>query len=189
MGQKAITIYTPSTVAPHITADDDAFIYRSLLGGVSGILGNLTCVKVDNNNIQLSGGGVSNRGHILRIPDDEVLSLSISTGSAGYRRYDSVVAEFVKGGGDTADSYEIKVIQGTAAASSPSAPTLITSELLNTGDKNQVELYRVYINEAILSSITRVADKLPATATKITYGTGNPPNSGNDGDIYLKYIN
>lgn len=189
MGQKAITIYTPSTSAPHITADDDAFIYRSLLGGVSGILGNLTCVKVDNNNIQLSGGGVSNRGHILRIPDDEVLNLTISTGSAGYKRCDSVVAEFVKGGGNTADSYEIKVIQGTAAASSPKVAKFTTSELLNTGDKNQVELYRVYINETELSSIIQIADNLPAAAQKITYGTGDPPSSGNDGDIYLKYVN
>lgn len=189
MGQKAITVYTPSTAAPHITADDDAFIYRSILGGISGILGGLTCIKVDNNNIQLSGGGVSNRGHILRIPDDEVLNLSIGTGSAGYRRYDSIVAEFLKGGGDTADSYEIKVIQGTAAASSPSAPTFTTSELLNTGDINQIELYRVYINETTLSSITQIADSLPANATKITYGTGDPPSSGNNGDVYLKYVN
>lgn len=188
MGQRAITIYTPPTASPHITADDDAFIYKSLLGGKDGILGDMTCVKVDNNNIQLSGGGVSNRGHILRIPDDEVLNLNISTGSAGYRRFDSVVAEFVKGGGDVADSYEIKVVQGTAAAATPSAPTLTTSELLNTGDINQIELYRVYINEVTLSTITQIAENIPKRVPNITYGTGDPPTGGQDGDIYIKII-
>ena len=68
MSQKAITIQTPDWEIPHITADDDAFIYASLAGVQSGILGDLTCVKVDNNTVRLSGGGVMNRGHILRIP-------------------------------------------------------------------------------------------------------------------------
>ena len=41
MGQKAITIYTPEGTAAHITAEDDAFIHRCMLGGVSGVIGSL----------------------------------------------------------------------------------------------------------------------------------------------------
>lgn len=185
MGQKAITIYTPASAAPHITADDDAFIYKSVLGGKDGILGNLTCAKVNNNTIRLSGGGVSNLGHILRIPDGETLDLSINTGSAGYKRYDSVVAEFVKGGGDTADTYTIKVVQGTAAASSPSAPTMTTSKLLNLGDKNQIELYRIYINETTLSTITRIAKVLPNFETNEIYVQQAQPTSPSTGALWF----
>lgn len=181
MGQRAITIYTPSMAAPHITADDDAFTYASLAGLQSGILGDLTCVKVDNNTVRLSGGGAMNRGHILRIPTGENLDLTVATGSAGATRYDSVVAEFVKGGGDTADSYQIKVVQGTT-----SPPALTQSTLTATGNVNQVELYRIYISGTTLSTITQIAEKI-LKSPKITYGTAKP-SGGNDGDIYFKIV-
>lgn len=180
MGQRAITIYTPSSADPHITADDDAFTYASLAGIESGILGGLTCIKVNNNTVQLSGGGAMNRGHIIRIPTGEFIDLTIETGSASATRYDSVVAEFVKGGGDTADSYQIKVIQGTT-----SPPTLTTSALTAAGDVNQIELYRIYINGVTLSTITQIAKKI---SHNISYGTA-APSGGSSGDIYFKIVN
>ena len=146
MSQKAITIQTPDWEAPHITADDDAFIYASLAGVQSGILGDLTCVKVDNNTVRLSGGGVMNRGHILRIPADEVLELTVDSGTASYERYDIVAAEFVKGGGETADSYEIKIVKGESSSTIPQAPTMVTSDLIDSGDVNQVALFKLWIN-------------------------------------------
>lgn len=184
MGQKAITIYTPASADPHITADDDAFIYQSPYSVKSGIMGDLTCTKVDNNTVRLSSGGVMNRGHVLRIPDGEQLDLTVDSGASGYKRYDSVVAEFVKGGGEDADTFELKIVKGTPSTGTPAAPTLIHSNLLNKGEKNQVELFRIYINEVSLSTITQPLDTLP-TIPKITYGTANP-SGGNDGDIYLK---
>ena len=146
MSQKAITIQTPDWEVPHITADDDAFIYASLAGVQSGILGDLTCVKVDNNTVRLSGGGVLNRGHALRIPADEILDLSVDSGTAGYKRYDVVAAEFVKGGGEVADSYEIKIVKGESSSTIPQAPTMVTSDLIDSGDVNQVALFKLWIN-------------------------------------------
>ena len=186
MGQRAITIYTPSSADPHITADDDAFIYQSPYNVISGIIGDMTCTKVDNNTVRLSSGGVMNRGHILRIPDDENLDLTVETGAAGYKRYDSVIAEFVKGGGNDADTYEIKVVKGTATTGTPTAPTMTHSSLSAKDDVNQIELFRLYINEATLSTITQIIDTLP-TIPKITYGAA-APSGGNNGDIYLKIV-
>lgn len=159
MGQKAITIYTPSSAAPHISAEDDAFIYHSLLGNKSGILGALSCVKTAANAISLSGGGVAYNGRILRIPTGETLGLTIIDGSVN-----RVVAEFTAGGGDTADNYEIKVTQNEVA-------------------NNQLELFRI----AESGTISKIAKNLPETVSvpTITYGTLNP-SGGNDGDIYLK---
>lgn len=184
MGQKAITIYTPDSAAPHITAEDDAFIFRSLYGVKSGIVGALVCSKIDDNTVQLSGGGVMNRGHILRIPDAETLSLSIENGTAGYHRYDSVVAEFAKGGGDDADSYQIKIIRGTASTGTPAVPSLTQSDLKNKGDKNQIELFRLYLEGTTLSTITQIAKTL-AAIPHISCGTG-VPSGGSDGDIYFR---
>lgn len=157
MGQKAITIYTPSSAAPHISAEDDAFIYHSLLGSKSGILGALSCVKTAANAISLSGGGVAYNGRILWIPTGQTLGLTIVDGSTNY-----IVAEFTAGGGDTADSYQIKAT---------------TSDVAN----NQLELFRVANN----GTITQIAENLPKSAPTITYGTGEP-SGGNNGDIYFK---
>lgn len=159
MGQKAITIYTPSSAAPHISAEDDAFIYHSLLGNKSGILGALTCTKTAANAVRLSGGGVAYNGRILWIPTGQTLDLSIIDGSVN-----RVVAEFTAGGGDVADNYEIKVTQNAVA-------------------NNQFELFRIAAN----GTISKIAKNLPETVSvpTITYGTLNP-SGGNDGDIYLK---
>lgn len=156
-GQKAITIYTPSSAAPHISAEDDAFIYHSIFGNKSGILGALTCVKVDTSTVRLSGGGVTYNGRILWIPTGQTLDLTIVDGSIN-----RIVAEFTAGGGDTADSYEIKKT---------------TSAVAN----NQLELFRVAAN----GTITQIAENLPKSAPTITYGTGEP-SGGNNGDIYFK---
>ena len=184
MGQKAITIYTPEGAAPHITAEDDAFIYGSFYSVTSGLMGGLTCTRIDNNTVQLSGGGVMNRGHILRIPDGETLSLTVESGTAGYNRYDSVVAEFIKGGGADADTYRIKVITGTPSGGTPLVPSPVKSNLLNKGDNNQIEMFRLLISGTAISSIQQVAASLPQVPN-ISYGTTNP-GGGNDGDIYFK---
>ena len=159
MGQKAITIYTPSSAAPHISAEDDAFIYHSIFGNKSGILGALTCVKVDTSTVRLSGGGVTYNGRILWIPTGQTLNLTIVDGRVNY-----IVAEFTAGGGDTADSYEIKVTQNAVA-------------------NNQLELFRIAEN----GTIAQTAQNLPETANvpNITYGTAEP-SGGSNGDIYFK---
>lgn len=169
MSQKAITIQTPDWEAPHITADDDAFIYASLAGVQSGILGDLTCVKVDNNTVRLSGGGVMNRGHILRIPADEVLELTVDSGTAGYKRYDVVAAEFVKGGGEVADSFEIKIIKGLLSTTEPPMPTMTTSDLIDSGDINQIALFKLQINGTTMSVAQRMIDTIQdANAEQLT---------------------
>ena len=169
MSQKAITIQTPDWEVPHITADDDAFIYASLAGVQSGILGDLTCVKVDNNTVRLSGGGVLNRGHALRIPADEILDLSVDSGTAGYKRYDVVAAEFVKGGGEVADSFEIKIIKGLLSTTEPPMPTMTTSDLIDSGDINQIALFKLQINGTTMSVAQRMIDTIQdANAEQLT---------------------
>lgn len=191
MGQKAITIYTPDGETPHISADDDAFIYRTIFGAESGILGGLTCMKSSGNSLRLTGGGVMNRGRILRIPDGEEVELTVANGTAGYRRYDSVIAELIKGGGDTADIFRIRLLTGAPAADAPQAPSLTKSSLLNQGDCHQVELFRVLIEGTDISSVNRVAVVLTAanggSGGRMTWGT-DAPSGGSDGDIYFRIV-
>ena len=127
MGQKAITVYTPISQDPHIMAEDDAFIFADFAGIENGILGALVCVAQNSTTARLTGGGAINRGHIIRIPDGDVLDLTVE--SAQTTRYDSIVAEFVRGNDDDiADAYTMKIIQG-----GENPPTLAKSQFTNGG--------------------------------------------------------
>ena len=187
MGQKAITIYTPEGTAAHIAAEDDAFIHRCLLGAASGIMGSLACVKVDDNTVRLSGGGVSNRGYILYVPVGETAELSIDSGTAGYNRIDTVAAVFTKGGGNVADTHVFSIIKGTPVTGTPAAPALTSSNLTSAGNVNQLALFYVRITGTAITSIPRAAVMLPAG------GSGSPgiyvqqaqPTSPATGDLWL----
>ena len=155
MGQKALTIYTPSSAEPHITAEDDAFIFNSIFKGESGILGSLACVKIDTSTVRLSGGGVIYNGRILWIPTGQTLDLSIVGGVIN-----RIVAEFTAGGGDTADTLEFKVVQGTEASSLNDAqrPTLTQNNIAAGGAKRQEALYEVVISGTTITEVNRIAD-------------------------------
>ena len=171
MSYKAITIFTPAGTEPHITAEDDAFIHDSLLGGRSGILGSLSCTKLSNTSIRLAGGGVSNGGYILYIPKNESHELAVAAGTQSLRRHDLVVAEFRKGGGAEADSHVFKVIKGTASAD-PSDPALTQSDLLTAGSVRQLALFRLVIDGVSLSAVERVAPSASAGDYLCCKGSG-----------------
>lgn len=152
MSYKAITIYTPAGTEPHIAAEDDAFIYDSIFACTSGRLGQLACVRVNDNTVRLSGGGAANRGYILRVPAGNSHDLTISSGAQGLSRHDIVVARFTRGGSDTADVHEFAVVEG-AAAVSPVDPQLSESDLMVYGDVNEVALFRVVVSELVIASV------------------------------------
>lgn len=157
MAHKAITIYTPSGTEPHIAAQDDAFIYDSLLSGNSGILGELICTKQGDNTVVLSGGGVSNGGFIMYVPNGESCELQIENGTQGYIRHDIIAARFTKGGGDISDEHCFAVIKGTEGSSGED-PELATSELVSFGDVRELALFRVVVDGPEISAIEQLAD-------------------------------
>lgn len=161
MGQKAITIYTPATDEAHINAEDDAQLWRSLLGG-SGITladDKLSCTKLNDNTIRISSGQYSNQGYIVCVQGGTTIDLSVDSGTAGAYRHDLVVAHFTRGGGDTADTHEIEIVKGTDASTAGAAedPTLEHDDLRSGGMERQEALYRLNIAGTTLQSIERVA--------------------------------
>lgn len=163
MAQKSITIYTPPETEPHIHAEDDAMVHRILLGAESCI-GNcdnkLACTKVNDNTVRLASGIFSNQGYMICVPGGETEDLTVASGTSGQYRRDYVVAEFVRGGGDTPDTHVFKVIAGTPAASEGAAnyPTLTQDDLTAGGSTRQEPLYGLLIQGTTLSSnIVRIA--------------------------------
>ena len=161
MAQKAITIYTPDSATPHIYAEDDAQIHRALIGssGITLADNQLACTIVNDNKVRLASGLYSMQGYMLAVQSGTTQDLTVDSGSGGAYRHDLVVAEFIRGGGDTADTFEFKVIKGTNANSESGAadPTLTQNDLTTGGSQRQEALYRLIINGTELASVVRIA--------------------------------
>ena len=182
--QKAINIYTPPSAAPHVTADDEAFIYDAVCRGQSGRFGDLSA-SVESDTVVLSGGGAIYKGHIIYVPDGETHVLDVSAGTSGQHRKDLIVAEFVKGGGDVADAFIFKVLEGASADSASNAadPTLQTGSLTVSGDINQVALFRIIWNETT-ATVETLADNV--APRMIIIGSSAAPSTGAPGSIYMQ---
>lgn len=161
MGMKAITIYTPESVAPHIYAEDDAQIHRALIGssGITLADNQLTCTIINDNTVRLASGLYCMQGYMLAVQSGTTQDLTVDSGSAGAYRHDLIVADFERGGGDVADTFEFKVIKGTNATSESAAvdPTIVQDNLTTGGSHRQEILYRIIINGTEIASVTRVA--------------------------------
>lgn len=163
MAQKGITLYTATDAEPHISASDDAAIYRSVFGSNSGITdadNRLACTRVNDTTISVDTGVFSNQGYMLRV--DAPINLSVDMGQAGYFRRDLVVAEYTIGGGLTSDTHVLKVIKGTQNASEAGAtdPALTQDSLItgSAGNKRQEPLFRLRISGTSLGvDIERIA--------------------------------
>ena len=164
MAQKAITIYTKPADPAHITAGDDAAIYRAILGSASGITeadDQLACARVNDTSISIAKGVFSNQGFLLRV--DAPITLAVDVGQSGFYRRDLVVAEYVVGGGATSDTHVLKIIKGTQAASEAAAvdPTLEQDDLTSAtaGDRRQEPLFRLKLSGTSLSgTIERITN-------------------------------
>ncbi|MGI6634175.1 MAG: hypothetical protein ACOX7B_03265 [Christensenellales bacterium] len=163
MAQKGITRYTKTDEPPHITAGDDAAIYRAVFGSVSGITeadNQLACTRVNDTTVSIATGVFSNQGFLLRV--DAPIQLTTEIGQVGFFRRDLVVAEYTVGGGSTSDTHVLKVIKGVQNASEASAkdPVLEQDDLRTgvAGDVRQEPLYRIRISGTAMSAtIDRIA--------------------------------
>ena len=166
MAQKAITIYTPSTVPAHIYAEDDAQIHRGLIGG-SGILQadeQLLCSVTGATTVAMASGVYSNQGFLIVIEGGTAVTFSVDLPSAGAFRKDLLVADFIMGGGNQPDVHTFHIVKGTEASSSEAAadPALIENDLITGGLQRQEALWRVLVDENGVTGVERVAGYIGA---------------------------
>jgi len=164
MAQKAITIYTASTEAAHIYAEDEAQHNRAWLGnggsGIEDVDNLLACAKVDNNTVRLASGRYAMQGYELCVENGTTEDLSVDSGTAGQYRRDYVVAHFTRGGGAVSDTLAFEVLKGTPAASLAAAayPALPQEDDLSNGGTERYEaVYGLVIAETALSAPVQIA--------------------------------
>lgn len=158
---KAINIYTPASASAHIYAEDEAQTNRARFGGSGITLADnlLACTIVNNNTVRLASGQYSNQGYMVAVCGGTTEDLTVVSGTAGAYRCDLVVAEFIRGGGDVADTHMFRVIEGTDAATEGDAadPALVQDDLTTGGSTRQEALYRLRINGTTLTAVERIA--------------------------------
>jgi len=193
MAIKPITIYTPPDAVPHIYAEDDAQLHRAMVG-VSGITladQELALTIVNANTVRMAPGMYCMQGYMLSVQGGTSADLPVESGAAGAYRHDLVIAEFIRGGGATADTYTFRVLRGADAASAGAAqdPALTQDDLAAGGSTRQEAVYRLHVSPTGITSFDRLAEYIGNYGTHLddapTIGSQAPVSSGGTAQALL----
>ena len=105
---------------------------------------------INNNTVRISDGDMLMQGRHIRIEPNTYEDLTISTGTAGTNRIDLIVMTYEKNAASGIESAKLEVVQGTATSGTPSAPEIVSGDILNGDLKNQMPLYAVYVSGVAL---------------------------------------
>ena len=109
---------------------------------------------INNNTVRISDGDMLMQGRHIRIEPNTYEDLTISTGNAGTNRIDLIVMTYEKNAASGIESAKLEVVQGTATSGTPSAPEIVSGDILNGDLKNQMPLYAVYVSGVALTKIS-----------------------------------
>lgn len=151
----------------HITADQIRDQNQGCFGGGSYILdvGNkLNATAISATSVQLEDGMISHQGCTASIPYGTVESVTIGNGSQGMKRIDLIVARYTKDSGTGVEDMELAVIQGTPAASNPSAPSYNQGSIHAGDSPVDMPLYQVILDGISIDEIVQVAPEVKTQA-------------------------
>lgn len=162
MGFKAITKNTSPEDAPHILSEDDAAIYRGILGqdGVLNIGSKLKSTVISNNKVRVGDGVINVDGHIGRNAYADYEDLTIENGAAGKKRHDLIVASFSTTGSGGLDTYVLKVIKG-AAGTTGADPAVTKQDIYAGGKLREYPLYRVKLDGLSIVAVDQMFKVIP----------------------------
>ncbi|MDF9824693.1 hypothetical protein M2475_000921 [Breznakia sp. PF5-3] len=146
MAQKGIIKNTTDNES-YISASDWAYMQDSLIGqsGVMDYKERLEVVKINDNTVRIKSGVYFLNGKAIVVDNYE--DITIDSGSLGVKRYDYIIAEYVKDGESEGNDFlGFRVLKGIPSADIPQKP-----ELTNNDVVEQEILCLIYIDEIILS--------------------------------------
>ena len=174
-------IITGYTGENHITSADDASLHRAIFGEGDYVLDTGSKFKatiIDNNTIRIDDGDLLIQGHLARINPGDYEEVTIDNGTPGSKRYDLIVAKYLKDNVTGIESVTIEVIKGTAGAT-PTEPDITQDNLKNGGLERDFVLYRVLVDGATLDSVSTQYITVSALRT-LDGGIVNEAGSGNN---------
>ena len=151
----------------HITADQIRDQNQGCFGDGSYILdvgSKLAATAISATSVQLSDGIISHQGCTASIPYGSTESVTIGNGSQGMQRIDLIVARYTKDAGTGVEDMELVVIQGTPAASNPSAPSYNQGSIHAGDSPVDMPLFEVALDGISIDSVTQVASVVKTQA-------------------------
>lgn len=142
-------IVTGYTGQPHITSNAIQGFNQGIFGKGNYVLnvGNkFNAVLTDVNTVTISDGEGVLQGVHFRIDPGTTEDVNIANGTTGYKRIDYICARYTKNALTGVESVNLVVVEGTPAASTPTAPTINTGDVLLGGSPVDFPLYEVDLN-------------------------------------------
>ena len=159
MGFKPITYKSAPGEEPHITPEDDAAIYESIVGtdGVFAVGEQFKATVISNNKVRIGNGVLNVGGHMGRTTYGDYVDMTIENGVSEQNRNDLIIARFVIG--DT-DTYELDVKKGVSGKEAVD-PELVQEDLYNGGKTREYPLYRVKIEGLSIVKVEQMFEVRP----------------------------
>lgn len=186
---------------PHITAQEDRDINIGIFGNsltdvyVPKVGQMLEAEIVSANEIRIRDGVLVMQGCAASIDYGAYDSLTISNGSQGMLRIDVIAAQYERAVDTNIESVSLVVVEGTPAASDPSAPTLTGGNIASGDTFVQMPLYYVNINGVAIDSIDAqfkttysaydTTDFIDSLVSEIKTGTASSITSGNRANLTI----
>lgn len=189
MGFKPLTYKSAPGEEPHITPEDDAAIYESIVGtdGVFTVGEQFKATVISNNKVRIANGVLNVGGHMGRTTYGDYVDVTIENGVSEQNRNDLIIARFVIG--DT-DTYELDVKKGVPGKEAVD-PELIQEDLYNGGKTREYPLYRVKIEGLSIVKVEQMFELRPTIPMIIKYLSNLTvqKTSTQGGWVVEKYVN
>lgn len=177
-------IITGYTGTKHVTAENDRDINIGIFGSGSYVLSTGAGLKAEissNNEIKIRDGVVMHQGCAAAIKKNTYDSLTVVNGSQGMKRIDLIVARYEKQRDTNVESLTLKVLQGKAVESSPTAPAHTTGDIQAGDAIADMPLYEVVIDGLNITEVRKkfqtVEDLASLNSNLIQSGTELVPNA------------
>lgn len=144
-----MNIVTGYRGTPHITSNEMQALNQGIFGRENYVLNvgqQFAATLVNATTVSIADGEGVIQGVQFRIPPGETENVTITSGTEGYKRIDYICARYEKSTITGIESVNLVVVQGVPDASSPSAPTINTGDVLLGASPVDFPLYEVDID-------------------------------------------
>lgn len=176
-----MNIVTGYTGSPHVTSNAAQGFNQGIFGAGNYVLnvGNkFEAELTDANTVTIADGEGVLQGVHFRIDPGTTETVNIANGTTGYKRVDYICARYAKNALTGVESVTLVVVEGTPDASTPTAPTINTGDVLTGSSPVDFPLYEVDL------------DGLTPTLVPFTSNPSNiviPPYFDSISKIWKKY--
>lgn len=146
----------------HVTSQNQRDINMGFVGEESYILpvgGELAATVTGGSEVTIADGVLMMQGCAASIGYGQSETLTLQAGTAGYKRYDLICAQYTKDSSGV-ESVSLVVKTGTPTTGSPQYPSYTDGSIAAGDTLVEVPLYAVYFSGAV---INRIFDQIPTS--------------------------